>query len=312
MPIYICGLARAGSTLLHEAVAAHAAVATHRIKDFPLIFTPCWWRRAAAGLRPRTPHERPHGDRIMITTDSPDALEEMLWMAFFPRCHDPTVCHVLPAGARHPEFESFYEAHLRKLLLAERKDRYAAKANYHVARLAYFVRLFPDARFIIPVRGPESLLRQQQRFSKAQRNNRRALAIMRRSGHFEFGLDRRPMNLGDPARLRQISAAWSTGDEIRGFALHWAMVYDHLDRLLAADERVRSAALVVRFEDLCAAPADTLRAALGFCMLPDAESVVQQFAPRISFPDYYKSGLSDGDRDVIRAATDDAARRWGY
>ena len=27
----------------------------------------------------------------MVTTDSPDAIEEMLWLAFFPRCHDPAV-----------------------------------------------------------------------------------------------------------------------------------------------------------------------------------------------------------------------------
>src|SRR5262249_47048240 len=51
MPLYICGLARSGSTLLHEIVASHPSVATHRIKDYPMIFTPYWWRRATAKLR---------------------------------------------------------------------------------------------------------------------------------------------------------------------------------------------------------------------------------------------------------------------
>src|SRR5207248_9765794 len=97
-----------------------------------------------------------HRDEVLIAPDSPDALEEVLWMAFFPRCHDPSVSNRLAAGSCHAAFESFYRAHLQKLLLAERATRYVAKANYHVARLAYLVRLFPDARIILPVRAPES------------------------------------------------------------------------------------------------------------------------------------------------------------
>jgi Sulfotransferase family len=40
LPVYVCGLARSGSTLLHHLLAAHPAVATHRARDFPLVFTP--------------------------------------------------------------------------------------------------------------------------------------------------------------------------------------------------------------------------------------------------------------------------------
>jgi hypothetical protein len=42
MPVYVCGLARSGSTLLHEIVAAPAGVATHRVKDYPMVYTPYW------------------------------------------------------------------------------------------------------------------------------------------------------------------------------------------------------------------------------------------------------------------------------
>jgi hypothetical protein len=232
MPVYVCGLARSGSTLLHEIVASHPSVATQRMKDYPMIFTPYWWRRATANLRPQEPRERPHRDKVMVTTESPDALEEMLWMAFFSRCHDPSRTMVMGAGDRHPAFESFYQAHIRKLLLAEGKTRYAAKANYHIARLPYLVRLLPDAKFIIPVRAPAdhiaSLMRQHRWFSKGQRKYRRALAFMQRSGHFEFGLDRRPMNLGDGKRVQEIVEAWAAGDEVRGLAMYWDMVYGYL------------------------------------------------------------------------------------
>src|SRR5579864_75011 len=228
-PIYICGLARSGSTVLHEIISSHPDVATHRMKDFPLLFTPYWWRRATAKQPVKAPRERAHQDRVMITTESPDALEEMLWMAFFPRCHDPAVSNVLNAEDKNPAFEAFYETHIRKLLLAEKKTRYAAKANYHVARLGYLARLFPDARFIIPLRAPathvESLMRQHQLFSEGQREHPRALKYMQRSGHYEFGLDRRPMNLGDSERVGKIQEAWTAGEEVRGLAMYWDMVY---------------------------------------------------------------------------------------
>jgi hypothetical protein len=316
MPVYVCGLARAGSTLLHEVVASYPRVATHRLKDYPMVFTPYWWRQATAGLRPGPPRERSHRDGVMITTESPTALEEMVWMAFFPRCHDPSVSNLLGATDSHPAFESFYRNHVRKLLLAEGATRYVAKANYHVSRLAYLARLFPDARFLIPVRSPAahvaSLMRQHQRFSQGQRRHRRALAYMQRSGHFEFGLDRRPLNLADTEQTRQILRAWAAGDEVRGLALSWNEVYGHLADLLASDAGVRAAALVARFESLCHSPSETLRAVFSHCALPDPENVIAHHARRIRSPDYYASPLSHADLRTIDEITAATAKRWGY
>jgi hypothetical protein len=316
MPVYVCGLARSGSTVLHEVVASHRGVATHLVKDYPLVFTPYWWRRATARLRPKPPRERAHQDRVMITSDSPEALEEMLWMAFFPRCHDPSVDNRFGAENHYPAFETFYRAHIRKLLLADRAARYVAKANYHVARLPYLLRLFPDAKFILPVRAPvshiASLVRQHRWFSAGERKHPRALAYMQRSGHYEFGLDRRPMNLGDPQQVRGIVEAWAAGEEIRGWARYWDMVHGHLARLLAADARVRAAALVVRYEAFCDAPVETIRAVLHHCVLPDADPVVDRFAPGIRRPEYYQISFSAQELAVIREETAPAASLWGY
>ena len=316
MPIYVCGLARSGSTLLHEAVASHPHVATHRIKDYPMLFTPYWWRRANRKARPQPPRERLHRDGVLVSSESPDALEEMLWMAFFPRCHDPSLRCVLGPEDRHPDFEEFYDRHIRKLLLAEAATRYAAKANYHVARLPYLLRLYPDARFVIPVRAPAShlasLLRQQHWFAQGQRSHPRALAYMRRSGHFEFGLDRRPMNLGDGERVRDILSAWEAGDEVRGLARYWDMVYGYLARLLESNAQVRNAALIVRFERLLAAPRETLRAVIEHCLLPDAESLVERHASAIRAPTSDDAVFSAEELTVIGAETAGTARWWGY
>lgn len=316
MPIYVCGLARSGTTLLHEVVASHPAVAAHRIKDYPFVFTPYWWRRATANVRPAAPRERAHRDGVMITTESPDCLEEMLWMTFFPHCHDPTVTNVLGGEERHPEFEAFYRNHIRKLLLAERASRYAAKANYHVARLAYLVRLFPDAKFLLTIRSPEghiaSLARQHAWFSQGHRQCPRSLAFMQRSGHFEFGLDRRPINLGDDQQIREIIHDWSAGQEVRGLAQYWNLVYSYLDRLLAADKQVRAATCVVRFETLCDSPIETLTNALRHCNLPDTGDIIERYAGNIRHPTYYSSNFTEDDRATIAELTAETAQRWGY
>jgi hypothetical protein len=316
MPVYVCGLARSGSTLLHEIVSSPPGVATHRMKDYPMVFTPYWWRQATAGLRPTAPRERAHRDKVLVSPASPDALEEMLWMAFFPRCHDPLVSNQLAASSHHPAFEDFYRAHLRKLLLAEQATRYVAKANYHVARLPYLVRLFPDAKFVLAVRAPvshiASLMRQHEWFSQGHRKYPRSLSFMQRSGHFEFGRDRRPMNLGDGERVQEVRRAWAAGEEVRGWACYWDMVYDHLARVLADDAQVRAAVRVVRFEDLCDAPAETIRTLLQFCALPDAEHISARFAATVRSPDYYQHSFSPAELALIQERTARTASQWGY
>jgi hypothetical protein len=315
-PIFICGLARSGSTLLHEVLASHPGTASLRMKDYPMVFTPYWWRQATRMVRPTPPTERPHRDKMMVSSESPDSIEEMLWMVFFPHCHDPKVDNRLQREDRHLRFETFYANHIRKLLLVERANRYIAKANYHVSRLSYLNRLFPKARFILPIRSPAghiaSLVRQHEWFSAGHRSSPRALAFMQRSGHFEFGLDRRPMNLGDSQRVEQIQAAWSEGREIAGWAMYWDMVYRYVADLLDADPAVRSASLVVNYERFCDDPATTLRAVLDHCELTDVAPILNKFAKNVRRPDYYKNSFSSDELATIRTHTAETAKRWGY
>jgi hypothetical protein len=135
---------------------------------------------------------------------------------------------------------------------------------------------------------------------------------MRRSGHFEFGRGRVPMNLGDDDRARMVAEAWARGEDARGFAMQWDAVYGHLRRVLESDARVRAASLVVRFESLCDTPADLLKAVADHCELPDAASLIDRHAPGIRHPRYYEYDLSAADRAAIRAETAATAAHWGY
>ena len=256
-PIYVAGLARSGSTILLELLARHPDVVSHRYRDYPPVFTPYMWNRLLERTPQRQvePAERSHKDGIKVTPDSPEALEEVLWMAFFPQLHDPAHSAVLDRQTRNPAFESFYRDHIRKLLRVRGGRRYLAKGNYNVTRLDYLLELFPDARFVIPVRDPRwhiaSLIKQHALFCAGGEHNPAAVRHLQRVGHFEFGLDRRPVNAGDPATIEQILACWQQGREVEGWARYWSHVYGHVADRLEASPELRDAALIVRYEDLC-------------------------------------------------------------
>jgi hypothetical protein len=317
-PIYIAGLARGGTTILLELLASHPDVATHRYRDYPPIYTPLFWNRAFAQIYDaKAPAvERAHKDRILVTPDSPEAMEEVLWMRFFPGRHTIDATQVLDAATSNPRFEQFYRDHIRKILLVRKGRRYLAKGNYNITRLGYLAKLLDDARFLVPVREPvahvASLAKQHKLFCAQESADPRVLRHMRRVGHFEFGLDRRPLNLGEAAQARAIAELWAKGEEARGLARHWASVYgfvlDQLERDLALRERT----MIVRYEDACGQALATLTAVAAHAGLAFPPERLAEMAAQLSPPSYYRPGFSDAEVAAIREETQAVARRLGY
>jgi Sulfotransferase family len=317
-PIYISGVARAGSTILLETLAQHPDLASHRYRDYPPVFTPYWWNRFLERVPQRAapPAERTHRDGIAITPESPEAFEEVIWMAFFPGLHDPAQSAVLSSKTRHPEFEAFYRDHIRKLVRVRGGKRYLSKDNYIVSRLEYLLELFPDARFVIPVRDPvwhiASLMKQHALFCAGEERHPEALRHMQRVGHFEFGLDRRPINVGDAAPLARITDAWARGDEVEGWARYWAYIYGHLADRLAANPALREASLVVRFEELCRSPYKVLERTLAHCRLDATPAWLEEKSAAIHFPSYYQPRFAPPELEIIERHAADTAARFGY
>ena len=317
-PIFISGLARAGSTILLEILARHPDVVSHRYQDYPLVFTPFWWNRLLERMPKREvpPAERTHQDGIAVGPTSPEAFEEVLWMAFFPHLHQAPHSGVLGDETSHPEFEAFYREHIRKLVRVRGGRRYLSKGNYNVTRLEYLLKLFPDARFVIPVRDPvwhiASLMKQHALFCQGCNRHPEAVRHLQRVGHFEFGLDRRPINAGDAARLARITDAWARGDEVEGWSLYWAHLYGYLADRLDADPALKEAALIVRFEDMCRAPHETLQQALAHCRLEAPPAWLEDKAAVIRFPSYYRPRFTADELATIERHTAGTARRFGY
>lgn len=317
-PVYVTGLARSGTTILLETLARHPDVATHRYRDFPMLFTPYLWNRWL-DLTPRreeAPAERSHGDGIAVTSESPEAFEEPLWMAFFPDQHEPSTSAVLDRRTHAPGFDRFYRDHLRKLLAVRGRRRYVAKGNYNVTRIAYLAKLFPGARFIVPVRDPvwhiASLMKQHRLFLDGQGGNPAAQRHLRRVGHFEFGRDRRPINVGDNPAAMEVVELWRQGEEVRGWARYWSQIHQYIADLIESDPALGQAIRIVRYEDLCAAPRRVMSELLAHCELPASAEFLADSAKRFHQPGYYRPRFSFAELAIIAEETAAAARRFGY
>ena len=106
--------------------------------------------------------------------------------------------------------------------------------------------------------------------------------------------------------------AWGRGDELEGWSLYWAQVYGYLADRLDANPALREAALVVRFEDMCRAPQETLQRALTHCHLAAPPAWLADKAALIRFPSYYRPRFTADQLATIERHTAATARRFGY
>ena len=313
-PIFVTGLARSGTTMMLTLLSQAAGVATHRYRDFPFLFAPLAWNRFQDFMRPAAAEavERPHRDRIRITRESPEAFEEPLWQAFFPVTHDPARYHVLGPDTQNSAFEACFGSHLRKILWLRAGTRYLSKGNYNATRIGYLSRLFPDARFVVPIREPlahvQSLVRQHQLFCAYASQDARVPAYLAAAGHYEFGPQRRPIN-ADPARIGEIERAWRSGDDYRGYARQWAQVYLHVDRL-RREERLGRRLRVVRYEDACAGGEAVSRELLEFCGLSDPDGRVRAAAAKLVAPP--PEPVGEREAHAVREEAASVASLYGY
>ncbi len=116
-----------------------------------------------------------------------------------------------------------------------------------------------------------SLIKQHALFCKDEKQDSRILSYMQRAGHFEFGLDRRPINFGRDDEIKLVERLWEEGEEVRGCAVYWSSVYSYLADLLETDYEVKKSICVVHYHDLCSDSHETLKRLYADCDLPNRQ-----------------------------------------
>ncbi len=314
-PVFVTGLARSGTTILLTILSELPGIATHKYKDFPFVFTPVLWNRFVDRFaKEQVAAERPHKDGIQITADSPDAFEEPVWQYFFPHLHKRGHGHVLDEKTRDREFEKFFRDHIRKILLLRKGTRYLSKGNYNISRIAYIAKLFPDAKFIIPVRHPyghvDSLVKQHRLFTDYAATDDRVGSYLQAAGHYEFGPQRIPINLSRGLADR-IEAAWAAGQEHRGYAMQWQAIYGYA-KTLASMPALSEQIMLLRFEDLCSEPAEVLQSVFDFLGVDIDPAGRDGLADRITRPSAAQLQKPADHLAEIWDEAGDIATEYGY
>ena len=253
-PIFVTSLPRAGTTILLQMLARCPELVSATYRQMPFTFAPLLWGGFSSAFR-TSPEmaERTHGDGIDIGVDSPEAFEEMVWLAFWPDHYRRD--HIRPwrEDVRDAEFETFFRTHIAKVVATEPAGRrYLSKNNANIARLGLLEAMHPDARIVVPLRDPvaqvASLMRQHRRFLALHAREPFARRYMEGLGHFEFGAALRPIafdgSAPDPAGA----------DDVDFWLRYWIRAYDHI--LSKAGGRV----ILVDHDALCRDPVPRLDA----------------------------------------------------
>lgn len=278
-PVLVTALPRGGSTMLLELLAGCPEFAAQTYRDMPFVLAPMLWRAFARRFRrPGVPRERAHGDGIPVSLDSPEAFEEVLWLACWPEHYRGRTIAPWPhcAGAG---FAAAFAGHRRKVVALRARDeprahRYLSKNNLNIARIPALWQAVPEALVVVPFRDPlqqaASLLRQHLRFSQLHRQDPFARRYMADLGHFDFGANLRPIDFGGWLGGRDLAAA----QQLPFWLEYWLAAHRHL-LAHAGDDRL----VLVDFARLCAGDVTALADRLGTPAAP-----LQQQAARLRVP----------------------------
>lgn len=270
-PVFVTGLARAGTTIILRALHESGEFAALTYRDLPFPLAPNHWADISHRLKRQVAlKERSHGDGILHDLDSPEAIEEVFW-----RHHEGDRYigerGLIPVAPKPSTLDAFAE-YVRLVQLRYNRHRYLSKNNNNVLRLPALVSTLPDARLVHPFRDPlqqaASLLNQHWRARSLASDDPFRARFMGWMGHHEFGVDQRRFVFpGGPE-------GYEDSNSLDYWLKSWIAVYSHLiempmavrrtqlflDYDLLAAEGARMAPMLARALDLKTAPVlDQLR-----------------------------------------------------
>jgi len=254
-PIFIVGLARAGTTMLLNAIYSTELFRSLNYRDMPFVLMPSLWATLSKPFfRYQDARERVHQDRILVNFDSPEAFEEIFWK------HVCGADYFVSDGLKYhaPNNETIdrfrrFVFHVLNSSENPAKKRYLSKNNNNLLRLPAIRTAFPNAAILIPFRDPLqhalSLHKQHHLFLQQQEADPFSLEYMNFLGHHEFGKNHKPF-LCNRDKSRQNPYLPET---LEYWLFYWADVYEF------TLEQAPAGSLFFSYERFCDNPFDTLK-----------------------------------------------------
>ncbi len=264
-PVFISGLARAGTTILMKIFYETGMFRSLTYRDMPFVLMPGIWKRISKPFyRYENEKERAHGDGIMVNFDSPEAFEEVFWRVFSA---DDYIYkdRLTPSSPNEGVIRQFRQFVGQVISSAEKPDqgRYLSKNNNNILRLGSIRRAFPNSLIIVPFRDPVqhsiSLFLMHKKFCEAHEKDFFSRNYMKWLGHHEFGVTHRPFQFGDS---HAVTAKNHQPTNINYWLALWINTYRYLL------ETAPSGTVFVCFEMLCNHPKQTIDSIFSKANLP--------------------------------------------
>ena len=224
--VFVAALARAGTTSLLTAIHDSEEFASLTYADMPFVLAPNLWDKLNPTTRHKEEQERVHGDGIKVSTNSPEAFEEVFWQTITQQ-----------------DISDQFENYIQLILQKYQKKRYLSKNNQNIKRLDTIIKLLPNSKILIPFRNPlqhaNSLLNQHLKFSEMQKKDNFVRNYMDWIGHSEFGLSYHPFF------VKRIH--YKDPNIINHWLEQWYLIYSDLIMNFQAQKNV----IFICYESLC-------------------------------------------------------------
>ena len=194
--IFVTGLARAGTTSLLNKIFSSGEIDSLVYKYMPFILSPRiskYYAEKFISKGNQKLYKRFHNDGIFINPDSPECLDEVLWV----RSNENYMESNLSIFDEIPDKTlDVYSYFLRAYSKKTSNHRMLIKNNNHHIRIETLSRYFKNSYFLLVFRDPlnhaMSLNRQHMNFKNLQKKDPFILEYMNLIGHREFGLGMKP------------------------------------------------------------------------------------------------------------------------
>ena len=227
--VFIVGLARAGTTILLNALHQSNIFASLSYADMPLVLAPNLWSKISFIKRDLESKERAQGDGIKVSTESPEAFEEVFWKTF--------------AAEEDDELEEKFRIYVNNIMHKYKKNRYLSKNNQNIRRLKLISSIFSHSKILVPFRDPiqhsYSLLTQHKKFIEDSKNDNFISKYMKWIGHTEFGPNYIP--------IHNQNLIFNNDLEINHWIEQWNINYSNAYQLLRNSQNV----YFISYEKLC-------------------------------------------------------------
>ncbi len=227
--IFITGLARAGTTILLNALYKSNIFASLSYSDMPFVLAPNLWSKISFNKKNLELKERAHGDGIKVSTDSPEAFEEVFWKTF--------------ANEDGEELEEKFRIYVNNIMHKYAKNRYLSKNNQNIKRVELITSIFSKSKILIPFREPiqhaYSLLTQHIKFIEDSKSDKFISKYMKWIGHTEFGPNYIP--------IQNQNLNFQNDLEINHWIEQWYLTYKDVFPLIKNKQNVHP----ISYEKLC-------------------------------------------------------------